>query len=74
MNDELAVHTIVMVNKAKEAEESDENQHIVSSEVFNTIPPGLSTVSHNTAVPFIESTTGDLLAKLSEDPLCIQLT
>lgn len=72
MSDALPVVTIVPANEAREAEELDENHHIVS-EALNASAPGLPDVSKSARTPFIEPSTTQLLAQHSKDPLCHQL-
>lgn len=71
MNDALPLLSIVLANKAKESEETDETYHI-ESEALNGIAPGLPVVSKTETAPFIEPKTARFLPEQSKDTLLPQ--
>lgn len=72
-NNALPVRTNVLAKKAKETEENDEKQHIMSEEL-NTIELWLPAVSKIATTEFIEPTSAEFLVKQCKDPPCYQQT
>lgn len=74
LKEALPVITIVLPDKAKEADRNDEKCHIVS-ERLDEIKPGLPDVSVIAKAPtlLMEPTVAEFPPKQTKDPLCHQL-